>query len=65
LDRADLDDKEVMLLEREIYLHSEVDHPHIIKLWDTIANEKSIFLVMELAENSNLFSYQNKKKAIP
>lgn len=40
---------EVKLVEREIRLHSELDHPHIIKLWDTILEGDSIYMVMEYA----------------
>jgi hypothetical protein len=38
--QVDLDkagsDNELLLLEREINLHTAVDHPHIVKLWDTL-----------------------------
>ena len=51
------------MVEREIKLHSELDHPHIIKLWETIATDDRIYMVMEFAEQGNLFNYQNTKTA--
>jgi serine/threonine protein kinase len=41
-----------------------VDHPHVIKLWDTLIEEKTVYMVMELAENGTLFAYQNKHRVI-
>lgn len=52
---------EAKLLEREIVLHSQVDHPHLIRLWDTLMEEGVIYMVMELAEGGNLFYHQNTK----
>lgn len=52
---------ELRLFEREISLHSGVDHPHVIKLWETILEDDCIYMVMEYAENGNLFYHQNTK----
>lgn len=52
------------MLQREIYLHSTIDHPHIIKLWDTIEEDNKIHMIMEYAENGTLFSYQNSHTKI-
>ena len=41
-----------------------MDHPHIIKLWDTLIEEDTVYMVMELAENGTLFSYQNNNRNI-
>jgi serine/threonine protein kinase len=38
-----------------------VDHPHIIKVWDTFADDSNIYMVMEYAEMGNLFYFQNTK----
>ena len=48
-------------MEREIKLHSELDHPHIIKLWDTLVDGDRIFMIMEYADLGNLFNHQNSK----
>lgn len=42
-------ENELLLLEREINLHSAVDHPHIVKLWDTIIEHSVVYMIMELA----------------
>jgi serine/threonine protein kinase len=54
----------MLLLEREINLHTVIDHPHIIKLWDTLIDQNMVYMIMELAENGTLFAYQNKNQAI-
>jgi serine/threonine protein kinase len=41
-----------------------VEHPHIIKLWDTLIEHDMVYMVMELAENGTLFAYQNKHRVI-
>jgi serine/threonine protein kinase len=61
---AGVGDHELLLLEREINLHTGVDHPHIIKLWDTLIEEGTVYMIMELAENGTLFSYQTKNRKI-
>lgn len=48
-------------MEREIRLHSEIDHPQIIRLWDTLLEGEKLYMVMEYAEGGNLFAYQNQK----
>jgi serine/threonine protein kinase len=42
-------ENELLLLEREINLHAVVDHPHVIKLWDTLIEDNTVYMVMELA----------------
>lgn len=34
---------------------SSLDHPNIIKLFETFEDEKNIYLVMELCEGGELF----------
>ena len=54
-------DAETKLVEREIRLHSAMDHPHLIRLWDTLLHEGKIYMIMEYAEEGNLFYHQNTK----
>ena len=61
---GDISENELLLLEREINLHATMDHPHIIKLWDTLIEEDTVYMVMELAEHGTLFSYQNAHRNI-
>lgn len=49
------------IIEREIQIHSVLDHPHIAKLWNTLVHEDKVYMIMEYAENGNLFYYQNSK----
>ena len=47
----------------EVAIISEVDHPHIVKYYETYDDTKYIYLVMELCTGGELFSrilYGNK-----
>ena len=39
-----------------------VQHPHVITLWDTISEDGNMYIVLEYAEQGNLFYYQNTKQ---
>ena len=41
-----------------------MDHPHLIKLWDTLIDKDIVYMIMELAESGTLFTYQNKHPQI-
>ena len=57
-------ESELLLLSREISLHYGLDHPHIVKLWAVLAAHKKIYMVMDYAENGNLFRYLIKRKGL-
>ena len=38
-------------------MHALLDHPHIIKLWDTIQSANKVYMIMEYAANGSLFHY--------
>ena len=40
------------------------DHPHVIKLYEVITTPTDINLVMELAENGELFNYIVNRKEV-
>jgi BR serine/threonine kinase len=44
-------------IEREISLMKLMDHPHILKLLDVLDSPRHIHLVLEYAENGELFDY--------
>lgn len=46
-------------MAREIKMHSKLDHPHIIKLWDTLTDGHKIYMVMDYAQNGSLFNYHS------
>ena len=41
--------------KREIEILRNLDHPHIIKLYETFEDAINIYLVMELCEGGELF----------
>jgi serine/threonine protein kinase len=41
-----------------------MNHPHILKLYHFFEDETYIYLILELAENGNLFQYIRKKKRL-
>lgn len=45
-------------------MHYQMDHPHIIKLWAVLEENNKIYMVMDYAENGNLFNYLNSKKVL-
>ena len=49
---------------QEIDIQSRIDHPNIVKILYTDEDEESFDLVMEYAENGNLFHYIRKNKGL-
>lgn len=43
-------------LNNEIKISRQLDHPNIIKLYDTFDTGEDIYLVLELAQNGQLYS---------
>jgi len=50
------------LLKREIDILLEVDHPNIIRLYDTYENTNLIYMIMEYCEGGELFSRITEKE---
>ena len=46
---------DVKRFKTEIEILRNLDHPHIIKLFETYEDERKIYLVMELCEGGELF----------
>ena len=44
-------------LFREVRIMKQLDHPNIVKLYQVIENETTLFLVMEYASGGELFDY--------
>lgn len=51
-------------LKREIKIQKQLDHPHIVKLYYSFEDNDNVYLILEYAENSNLFFYLRKRKKI-
>ncbi|CAG9315022.1 unnamed protein product [Blepharisma stoltei] len=47
--------KMIPQFRREVLIMYELNHPHIIKLYNHFEDEKSFYLIMEMAEGGNLF----------
>lgn len=55
---------EIEGIQREIKVHSQLQHPNIIKLHDQFVEEGYVYMVMEWAQNGNLYSYLFKKRKL-
>ena len=51
-------------LKREIKIQKKLNHPHIIRLLYSFEDKENVYLVLEYAENGNLFYYLRKKKQL-
>ena len=49
------------MFTREIEIMKNLDHPHIIKLFETYEDERNLYLVMELCEGGELFDHIQKE----
>ena len=52
-------------IQREISLMKLFDHPHIIKLIEVCESQRHLFIVLEYAENGELFDYLIQRRKIP
>lgn len=52
-----MSEKEKEGLEREIELHSTLDHPHIVKLFGSEKKDGKLFIVLEFLPNGTLFDH--------
>ena len=55
IDKQNMSDAECEILEREIELLKEFDHPNIVKLYEAYKDQKRYFLVTELCTGGELF----------
>lgn len=53
-------EKELLNINREIKAHSTVKHPNVIEFFCYEVRENKVFLILELAEQGNLFNYLRK-----
>lgn len=51
------------LVKREIKLHKNLKHRHVIRLYDYFKMGSRVFLLMELASKGNLFKHIKKNKS--
>ena len=49
--------KEYDLIQKEIKVHSALNHPNIINFVDYIDTSNKVFIILEYAKNGDMFSY--------
>jgi|JI9StandDraft_2_1071091.scaffolds.fasta_scaffold223735_2 aurora kinase len=49
-------------VEREIKLHARYDHPNILQFYGYFTNATTIYLVTELSDQGDLFTYFKQQK---
>ncbi|VDL71018.1 unnamed protein product [Nippostrongylus brasiliensis] len=55
VDRAALDEENLIRLEREMQILTRVNHPHIVKLYEIMRTETSIYIVTQYCSGGELF----------
>uniref|UniRef100_A0A1I8FYX6 non-specific serine/threonine protein kinase n=1 Tax=Macrostomum lignano TaxID=282301 RepID=A0A1I8FYX6_9PLAT len=57
IDKTQLNSSSLQKLHREVKIMKTLDHPNIVKLYEVIAAEKTLYLVMEYASGGEVFDY--------
>ena len=65
VDLKKLNKKLLESLETEIAILFKINHPHIIRLYDTIKSENYRYLIMEFSDKGDLHEYIKKHGKIP
>ena len=50
-----------MYIQREIDLHKDLNHPNIIKFIDYFHENEYVYIILEYAQNGDLFERMRKK----
>ena len=51
-------------VEKELEIHSTLDHPYIIKMLDFFKENGHVYIVLNLAQNGNLFKFLTKNNPL-
>lgn len=57
IDKTQLNPGSLAKLFREVKIMKQLDHPNIVKLFQVIETEKTLYLVMEYASGGEVFDY--------
>ncbi|XP_076369165.1 MAP/microtubule affinity-regulating kinase 3-like isoform X2 [Tachypleus tridentatus] len=57
IDKTQLNQSSLQKLYREVKIMKMLDHPNIVKLYQVIETEKTLYLVMEYASGGEVFDY--------
>lgn len=55
INKSKLDEDEIKNLKNEVRIMQQVDHPNIVKYYETYDDKKFIYLCMELCTGGELF----------
>ena len=64
VETSKLDKEDIFCIEREMQIHSKINHPNVIKFYGHQKEKKDIIMILEYAPNGNLFSYIRKKERL-
>ena len=51
-------------LKEEIRIQQNINHKHIIKIYELMADKENVYVVMEYSNGGNLFQYIHKKERL-
>jgi len=57
IDKTQLNPSSLQKLFREVRIMKYIDHPNIVKLYEVIETEKTLYLIMEYASGGEVFDY--------
>mmetsp|Transcript_4450 Transcript_4450/g.6586 ORF Transcript_4450/g.6586 Transcript_4450/m.6586 type:complete len:116 (+) Transcript_4450:106-453(+) len=55
MNKKDMSEDDLLSLRREVSIMQQVDHPNIVKYYETYDDKKYIYLCMELCTGGDLF----------
>ena len=64
INKNGMSDEDVEMILNEIQLMQQVDHPNIVKYYETFNDKKYIYLVMELCTGGDLFKFIDTGRAL-
>ena len=64
INKKDFSDEDMDMLKSEVQLMQQVDHPNIVRYYETYNDKKYIYLVMELCTGGDLFKCIDEGKAL-
>ncbi|OQV13360.1 Serine/threonine-protein kinase SIK2 [Hypsibius exemplaris] len=65
IDKSRLDEANLQKIYREVQIMKQLDHPHIIKLYQVMETKNMLYLVCEYASNGEMFDYIANYGRIP
>merc|ERR1719282_1056039 len=57
IDKTQMNQASIQKLNREVRIMKKLDHPNIVRLYEVIETEKTLYLVMEYASGGEVFDY--------